>query len=481
MLKLCRSSYFQLTLFLQILYGILVVGFFISCLILGLGLHPMLQYFYQTSKPINQLNNILIYWFIFEFILRLFTQKYPTINLKPFLIIPIKKKSIINYFILRTLPSVFNFILLSILAPFTIVAFKAGLNSLNLLGWLSAIALIVLINHYLVLFIKKSNTSYWVFLFLVSTFVILYYHSVDLTYVSFAFFNSIYYQPVLSLFLLLLLFLIYAINFAFFRKNFHLSAKVSIHGSSIKIKVKENILEKIFGKSSVFLKNDFRLIYRNAKPRQQVLTGFFSILYGFIFAIDKINNDFPVMLVFTCTVVTGGFLYTFAQLIPSWESSYYKLLMCLNISFQEYLKAKWYLMVIFIVFFFIACIPFIYFGVDKLMIIAVTAIFNIGINTFFTLYIGAFSIKKIALNERLSIFDTNGFNSGQIVLGSLKFALPVIIFYPIYKLFGFNVGLITLTFIGILGITYRDKLLEKIKNKYLDRKYRSIAALKENT
>ena len=49
---------------------------------------------------------------------------------------------------------------------------------------------------------------------------------------------------------------------------------------------------------------------------------------------------------FAGVFVSGGFLITFGQFVPSWDSSYYGLMMTQNISYRDYLNSKWWLMII---------------------------------------------------------------------------------------------------------------------------------------
>jgi hypothetical protein len=63
------------------------------------------------------------------------------------------------------------------------------------------------------------------------------------------------------------------------------------------------------------------------------------IFYGLLFftgSIEAYNN--PAMKVFAAIFVSGGFLFTFGQFIPSWDSAYYQLLMSQNIPYKEYIK-----------------------------------------------------------------------------------------------------------------------------------------------
>jgi len=70
--------------------------------------------------------------------------------------------------------------------------------------------------------------------------------------------------------------------------------------------------------------------------------SFLFIFYGLLFftnSIEAYNN--PAMHVFAGIFVSGGFLFTFGQFVPSWDSAYYPLMMSQNISYRQYLTSKW--------------------------------------------------------------------------------------------------------------------------------------------
>ena len=171
----------------------------------------------------------------------------------------------------------------------------------------------------------------------------------------------------------------------------------------------------------------------------------------------------PAVLAFASMFVTGGFLMTFGQLVPSWDSEYYKLLMSQNIPYKKYLESKWYLMVVAVAISFVLSTPYIYFGWDIFGMIAAGALFNIGLNSFITLFGGALNRVPVELNTKAKAFsNTNGFNPTQMLIALPKFLLPMLLFYIPYKLFNFNAGLIVLGLSGVLGLVFRNFFLNKI-------------------
>ena len=178
--------------------------------------------------------------------------------------------------------------------------------------------------------------------------------------------------------------------------------------------------------------------------------------------------------------VTGGFLMTFGQLVPSWDSEYYKMLMSQNIPYKTYLQSKWYLMVFAVILSFILSTPYIYFGWDIYGMIAAGAVFNIGLNSFITLYGGVLNRVPVELNAKAKAFsNTNGFNPTQLLIALPKFLLPMLLFYIPYKLINYEAGIIAIAIGGALGVIFRNYIFNIIESVYQKGKYKTIAAFSE--
>jgi len=228
------------------------------------------------------------------------------------------------------------------------------------------------------------------------------------------------------------------------------------------------------------LKNDVKMITRNARPKQVLLMSFLFLFYGLIFFTQDTYKNMPVFLAFAAIFVSGGFLITFGQLVPSWDSEYYKLMMSQNVSYKKYLESKWLLMVIGCAVSFVLSTPYIYFGWDIYAMIAAGASFNIGLNSFITLYGGALNRVPIELNQKAKAFsNTQGFNPTQLLISLPKILGPMIIFYVPYKLINFNAGIIALALSGVLGIVFKSYFLKIIENLYQKNKYKTISAFSE--
>jgi hypothetical protein len=291
-------------------------------------------------------------------------------------------------------------------------------------------------------------------------------------------FNTLYQNPYLAVLPVFLAGIMYYLNFKFIKSGFYLYDAVS---KKIKeVNATDLTWMNRFGSVAPFLKNDIKLIWRNVRPRQVMFMSFLFLGYGLIFYTSDTYTEMPAMLAFASMFITGGFLMTFGQLVPSWDSEYYKLLMSQNIPYKTYLQSKWYLMVFAVILSFILSTPYIYFGWDIFGMIAAGALFNIGLNSFITLYGGVLNRVPIELNVKAKAFsNTNGFNPTQMLIALPKVVLPMLLFYLPYKLISFNAGLIVLGLSGVLGVLFRNFIFKKIETVYQKSKYKTIAAFSE--
>ena len=325
-----RASYFQKGLAIKILLFFAVVYFGGIALIMGGSMFFLLKKVLPEVDPIVTVNNYLIYWILFELMIRYFMQQLPVMNIKPLMIIPIKRNSVIHYLLGKTVISFFNFISLFVFLPFSIVLLFQGYPITNVLLWFFAIMCITMSINFSNFLINKSNTVFYAISSIVIAIIALRYFNIfDITEPAGKLFNSLYNQAYLAIIPFLIMIGLYKANFDFIRKGFYLDGAISK-------KIKEVNATDLswmnrFGSVAPFLKNDIKMITRNARPKQVVMMSFFFLFYGLFFFTQKMYiEEMPYILGFASIFITGGFLLSFGQLVPSWDSEYYKLLMSQN-------------------------------------------------------------------------------------------------------------------------------------------------------
>lgn len=474
-----RSSYFQKGLAIKILMFLGVLYFGGIAVFLGGIAYFALKKMLPEQDPITVVNNFLIFWFMADLLLRFFMQQLPVMNVKPYMVIPVNRPTIIHYLLGRTSIHFFNFLSLLMFLPFSVVLIVQDYPVINVICWFIAMLSITLVLNFTNFLINKSNSVFYSLLTVLASFVALkMYNIFDVTIYFGQAFNALYNMPYLVLLPIALLVVIYKLNFNYVKSDFYLDGAISQ-------KIKEadglelNFLNR-FGKTSTFLKNDIKLIMRNARPKQVMMMSFMFLFYGLVFYTQQTYKDMPAVLAFASIFITGGFLLSFGQLVPSWDSEYYKMLMSQNIPYRQYLESKWYLMVFAVFVSFILATPYLYFGVDIYLMILAGAFFNIGINSFITLLGGALNRVPVELNTKAKAFsNTNGFNPTQLLIGLPKMLLPMLLFYVPYKLINFNAGLLVLGLSGVLGFVFKNAIFNLIERLYQKGKYKTIAAFSE--
>jgi hypothetical protein len=278
---------------------------------------------------------------------------------------------------------------------------------------------------------------------------------------------------------ILLLIITYYFSFNFFKNDLNLDTGLA--KKSAEARTEDLTWLNQFGTLGTFLKNDIKLLKRNKRSRTTVFMSFLFVFYGFFFftnSIEAYNN--PVMHVFAGIFVSGGFLFTFGQFVPSWDSAYYQLMMSQNISYRQYLNSKWWLMVIATIISTVIASFYLYFGWQTYMLIVVGAIYNIGVNSHLVLLGGAFVKTPIDLTMANKAFgDKQAFNMKTLLISLPKLLVPMLLYAAGYYLFSANIGFLFVAIAGILGFALRNTVFSKIEKIYKTEKYATIAAYKQ--
>lgn len=474
-----RSKALGQSLAVKIVMGFLALYFTVSFLLLGFGAFYIIRENLPGQDPLILVNNYLLYWFVLDLVYRFMLQKMPVMNIQPFMILPIKKSRVIHYLLMKTSFSFFNILPLFFFIPFTIVLWVNAYPVVPVLLWFIAMIALELCVNYLNFLINKIPAVFYVILTLLLTAAALQYFGIyGITQVSGLVFNSFYQTSYTVLIPVILAVWLYRKNYGFLSAGFYLDDKIQKR----KEKVKSSELSWLdrFGDMAVFLKNDIRMISRNKRPRQVLLTSVLFLFYGLIFFTQDMYVDSYIFIAFASIFVSGGFLLTFGQLVPAWDSEYYKLLMSQNIPYRKYLESKWYLMVTGTLLSFILCIPYLYFGWKIFLVICAVALFNVGLNSYITLWGGALNRTPVELNAKAKAFsNTQGFNMTQLLVALPKMLLPVLLFYLPAVFISYWAGLLALVIAGLSGLVLKRFFLGRIEQIYQRGKYKTIEAFAE--
>ncbi|NER13228.1 hypothetical protein GWK08_07240 [Leptobacterium flavescens] len=474
-----RSASFQTNVALKILMAFGALYFILVFVALGAGSYYLIEDSLKV-KPFDLINRFLIYWVVFDLVIRYFMQKMPVVNIKPLLYLPFKKGNIVNFTLGKTVLSFFNIIHAFFFLPFSVVLVIEGFPVLNVVSWHLAIFALIYANNFINILVNNRDVLFYS---IVGILVILgglqYYGYFDVTDYTAPFFNLMYEQPVFAVLPWVFLIALYFISFNYFKKHLYLDAGLSTKQSEAKTEDLDWLNR--FGNLAVFLKNDIKLIKRNKRSRTTVIMSVLFLFYGLLFFTDSIEAyDAPVWKVFAGIFVSGGFLFTFGQFVPSWDSAYYPLMMSQNIRYKEYLDSKWYLIIMATIASTIISSFYIYFGWEAYVAILVGAIYNIGVNSYLVLWGGAYIKTPIDLTTNKKAFgDSQAFNVKTLILTLPKLGLPLVVYAIGHYTINSTAGFILVALTGVLGFAFKNIVFNKIESIYKQEKYKTIAAYKQ--
>lgn len=448
---------------------------------LGLGIGA--YYFIEQNNwgdPLQVVNKFMVYYVVVDLYLRYMLQKMPVTNIRPLLYLPIKKDMVVGYTLGKTMLSFFNWCHAFFLVPFSIVLVINGYAPNGVIGWHLGLMALLFCNNFINILVNNKDGLFYL---LIALFAVLgicqYYGFFDITVVTAPFFNSLYGQPWMASLVWVLLIALIASSFTYFKNHMYLDAGLA--GKTLVAKTEDYMWLNRFGILGTFLKNDIKLIRRNKRSKTSVIMSFFFIFYGLFFFTGAVEAyDGPVWKIFAGIFISGGFLFSFGQFVPSWDSSYYPLMMSQNIQYKEYLASKWYLMVIATLVSTILASFYIYFGWDTYMAVLVGAVYNIGVNSYLVLWGGAYIKTPIDLGSNKRAFgDKQAFNAKTLMLTLPKLILPLGIYALGHYWISPSVGYLFVALAGVLGFAFRNKVFGLIEEIYKKEKYKTLAAYKQ--
>ena len=471
-----RSASFASNLALKILMGFLVLYFTVLFLALGVGSFYILKE--MKLDPLVTINKFLIYYFVMDLIVRLMLQAIPVMNIRPLLTMPFKRPTIVHFALGKTTLSFFNLIHAFFFLPFSAVLIYEGYDVISVLLWLIGLYSIVYANNFLNILLNNKDNLLGIFL---SIALILagcqYYKLFDITLYTYPFFEALFHTKWVFALPVLIMIGLYYWTYNFLKGDLYLDAGLTVKNDIAKTEQLTWLNQ--FGTLGTFLKNDIKLIKRNKRSKTTIGLSIMFLFYGLIF-FNSNSHQPEVMRIFAGIFVSGGFLITFGQFVPSWDSAYYQLMMTQNIPYRGYLNSKWWLMIIGTVISTILASFYLYFGWQIYLTIVVGAIYNIGVNSLLVLLGGAFTKTPIDLSSGKGAFgDKKAFNVKTMLITIPQLILPVLLYWWGSYLMNANLGLAFVAIVGILGLALKNKVFVFIEKTYKKEKYATIAAYKQ--
>ncbi len=471
-----RGSSLGINLAMKILRFIGIL-YFMACLVGG----AFGAFFYIQEEmhldPLKTVSRFLIAGWAVDLILKYIWQEMPTQNIKPFLTLNIPKKTLVNYMFTKTFLSPLSWLNSLFFITFSIIAAFNGYSIIHVLGWLVGASLLFYMNNFInILFNDKEKIAVAIGSLIAVVAGLAYYEIIPVLDYSERIFYNFYARPYFAVVPLMLFISLWKLCYNHIRKVFYLDEGLEVKKAVGKT---ENIafLNK-YGAIGTFINNDIKMLKRNKVTKGILWGSLMFLFYGMLMFTSPIYKT-PAMTMFMGLFVTGGFQFLFGQRVPAFDSSYYPLMMTLNVPYKEYLKAKWWLMNIVTAVSMVLALCYAYFGWNMYLTFFAAGLYNIGVNSQFTLWSGAFNKMQIDLNSKEKRFgQKNSFNLKSLLLLIPKMFLPMVVFAIMQYSFGIEAAVVSVAILGLIGFLLREKIFNIIVKHYKVEKYSTLEAFK---
>ncbi len=466
---------------MKVFIGFLVLYFGLVFLVLGMSLSGILQKNFPDEEPIHVVNRFLAVWFLGELFMRFMLQNLPVIHVKPLLVQQIRKSTLVNFVLTKSIFHWINFLTPVLFIPFTLVSMgNSTFSSGQLLAWLFMILAMVLMLNFLNFIIQKKfadNLKALIPLIVVCATLagLEYFEVFSSTAVFGRVFDYVLIYPYLAVVPVLLLLYLYRANFLYLKS--HLYLDTALRDESVSYRESDLSWTNRFGALAPFLQLDLRLIRRNKRPRSVLMLSLVFVLYGLFFYPNPSFAD-STMLVLVGIFVTGIFIINFGQFIPAWDGSYFSMLMSQNIPLKLYLESKVVLMYLSVMILTVLSIPYVYFGWNILIINLACAVYNLGVNVPVVLYFGSFNKKRIEL-EKGQFLNYQGTGAAQWIVGIPLIFIPMIIWGVTKAVSDQLTASVVLFVLGITGLLLKKVIMNRIADAYRERKHGMLEGFRQ--
>ncbi|MEJ2006278.1 MAG: DUF5687 family protein, partial [Cyclobacteriaceae bacterium] len=465
-LQFRRSPSFSREVGVTILIGVMAV--FVTLGVIALALiFPRMIADLAGEDSINLVNKAVIYYFILEFIMRYLIQKVPALDIEPYLTLPISRKKISLFLLIRSFFSLFNIYPVILITPLAVQMIAPEFGAIPSIAWMLGILCISWSIHFLQLMFKnKYEDKPWIWIFLIGAAALNYasdyWFGFDLLKPFSDFLISIIHSPLLSLIPFGLLILTVFRTYIFLTENLYLD-EITVRGKNERERYSGR-LEFLTrrGLPEVFMLQEIRLILRHKRTRSVIILSLLA--------------DSPGIFVFAGIFMSVIFTINYGQFFWGWNTNQLDFFFSRPIMLKTWITSRYRLLVMSAVVSTLLCLPYLYFGWEVLLTLFCCSLFNIGVNIPLMMRLAMWQPKPIDLN-RGSFMNYQGTGLAQWIMGIPLIALPFLVYLPVKFVFGYIAGILAIGLSGLISFMFRDYILSLLVNRLRKYKYQLIRDL----
>ena len=448
----------------------------------------------ESQTPALILMMLLLFLLVMDFSSRFIVQKTPAMLIKPYLLLPLPKRAVVETFLLTSLAGGYNFLWLAMFLPYTFIIFCGGASWATALSVLACGMLLILANSQFYLLVRTlvgRSLLWWVLP------VMVYGVPVGLLLLSildpsdlppFLSFLSplsarledlldnlaeVMGQPWFILPCLSGLALLLWVNRSTqFRFAFDEVAREEKKGATLKTVSQFTFLER-FGQTGEYLKLELKSIMRNKAIRSRVLMSLTLIVMLTLLIAYTDVYDGRMMLNFWCFYCFSIYGMTALVKVMSPEGNYIDLLMTHRENILSLLRAKYYFHVGILFVPLLLMLPAIIAGKFPLLMVAAYMLLSSGLIYCLLFQLAVYNKQTLPLDAKVT--GKNNLETGlQLVIELTAMFLPLALAALLILLFDENTAYAVLLAIGAVFTIAHPLWLRNIYRRMMVRRYENL-------
>ena len=478
-----RNPAFDTNRFAKFMMYFMLVYWAAIFLFFGVMLPFLFEEVVPNMEPYHIMNQGFIYVLLADFLIRFVGQPSVGQELKPYLLMPVRKNKLIATLLVRSGLDGFNLIWFFVYVPFAFLTVIRFYGFGGMFFYLLGIWLLMVMNNYWYLLCRMlmGESARW-YLLPVGFYLLLGAAEFLPDGLPVSRFTMDLGEGFIMGNPLSFLFVLAAIGVLFFL-NLKLQNKLIYDEIS---RVKDTKMKRVseykfldkYGEVGEYLRLELKLITRNKTVKSQFLLGFFVMMaFSLVLAFTDVYDEVESMISFICLYNYSILpLITLGQ-VMSFEGNYIDGLMSRKESIYNLLRAKYYLT------FFIIVIPFLFmlFPVAKGKITLLMAfsylVFIAGFVFFMLLQLAVYNTRTLPLNTTLMRSNKSA-STMQNIISGCAFGLPLCIIALLYALCSETTAQVIIIVIGVGFMATHNLWIKNIYNRFMKRRYANMEAFR---
>lgn len=436
-----------------------------------------------NMEPYHLLNSGLAFVLALDFLIRFPFQSTPTQEVKPYLLLPVKRRRILDFLLIRSGLSSFNLLWLCMFVPFAFLTVLRFYGITGVITYSLGIWLLMVFNNYWYLLCRTliNERIWWVFLpVVVYTGLALSVFLFKESAVGDFFMNLgegyIEGNPLAFAGTLVAIGVMWLINRKIISGLVY-SELNKVEDTKVKHVSEYKFLER-YGEVGEYLRLELKMLFRNKSCKMSLrLIALMIILFSGLLSFSEVY-DGVFMKGFISIYSFVAFGTVILTRIMSYEGNYLDGLMSRKESIYNLLRAKYYFYSIAIVIPFILMTPAIVMNKLSLLDAFSFAFFTTGFVYFLLFQLAVYNTKTAPLNEGVTGRQSTG-TGFQNLVSFASFGLPLALYFGLKAAFGEVTAQWMLLAMGLAFTLASPLWLRNVYARFMKRRYVNMEGFRD--